>query len=89
MLTNEPNTPGQESQPQLSSERAKRKPKTVRNASSGRAETLVSVDLGKELKDKVRELAIASNLSIAEYLRGIVTIAAKKDQRVKLEFTEA
>jgi hypothetical protein len=51
-----------------------------------RGDTLVSFDLPVELKAKARELAQASGLSLAEYIRGIMMLAAEENVRLKIGF---
>lgn len=55
-------------------------------ASSRRGETLVSFDIPAELKAKVRQLAEESNLSLAEYIRGIMVLTVKEQVRLKIDF---
>ncbi|HEY4512860.1 MAG TPA: ribbon-helix-helix protein, CopG family [Candidatus Paceibacterota bacterium] len=47
----------------------------------------VSVDLTPELKKQVQELAQQSGLSLSDYMRACLTLAAKRKIVVKAHFT--
>jgi hypothetical protein len=56
------------------------------DSGSRRGDTLVSFDLPSDLKIKARELAQASGLTLAEYIRGIMAIAARENVKLRVEF---